>query len=82
MIEASLQFRGDPGIGLEIVGEEIERALGGAGKVTAAKASRIDLRLDDRLPADKALKLFREVLTLLGVEDARIELGGREYRFP
>jgi len=86
MIGASLRFRGDTGIGLDVVEDELESALGEAGKVTGSGSgttgSNIDLQLDDRLPRDKALKLFREVLTLLGVKDARIVLDGREYRFP
>ena len=82
MIDASLRFHGDPVIPLDVIGEELRSALGKAGEVANAGADRIELRLDDRLPADKALKLFREVLTLLGVKEARIVMGGREYRFP
>jgi hypothetical protein len=86
MIDAFLYFSGDTGIGLDVIADELESALGEAGKVTGSgsgtSGANIDLRLDDRLPPDKALKLFREVLTLLGVQDARIVLGSREYRFP
>ena len=86
MADASLHFRGAVGVPLADIGDELKGALGDAGKVIfsgpEAGGSRIDLRLDDRAPREKVLKLFRSVLTLLGVKDARIVVDGRESRFP